>query len=59
MREMFAADARSRTEFAEYRKVGRVLYGVLQAIATNKEIDVRKMLLNAFLRLDPKFKAKR
>lgn len=56
MREMFAADARSRTEFAEYRKVGRILYGALQAIVTNKEIDVRKMVLEAFLRLDPTFK---
>ncbi len=56
MREMFAADARSRTKFDEYRKVGRVLYGVLQAVVTNEAVNVEKLLFEAFRRLDPDFK---
>ncbi|MGE0884538.1 MAG: extracellular solute-binding protein [Blastocatellales bacterium] len=56
MRQMFAADARSRAEFDDYRKVGRVLYGVLQAVVTNQSVNVRELLVDAFRRLDPDFK---
>jgi hypothetical protein len=57
VREMFAADARSRTEFADYRVLGRVLHGALQVVVTNPRADVRGLLRSALQEIDPEFRA--
>jgi hypothetical protein len=55
MRKMLFANARSRTEFYNYRKVGRVLYGALNVIVTNRNANVRRLLEGAFREIDPRF----
>lgn len=56
IRQMFAVDARSRTEFHDFRKVARILNGPVSAIVTNPNLDVtkiRELLENAFQEIDP------
>lgn len=48
IRDMFFKTARSRTSLQEYRTVGRIFSGALQAVITNPDANVKQILIKTF-----------
>lgn len=55
IRGLFFKDARSRTAFRDFRRVGRILYGTLLAVVSNPRADVEGLLVRAFTEIDNEF----
>jgi len=52
VRSMFFRGAMSRTKFADYRTVARILFGALRAVVSNEKVDVKGVLARAFKEID-------
>lgn len=55
IRSMYFPGAKSRTRFTEYRTVARILFGALQAVVSNRNVDIKTVLARAFKEIDSSF----